>query len=491
MSKGDLSNWIATNPQDAIRKAKWAKMLRVRAARENVNVFIEYVMKDEETGKPIIQAPHHVLFQQLAEANPRLILWSFVEAGKTQQLSVGRTLWELGKNPNLRFAIACGTERAAYKILSNISSYIEGSEELHEVFPKLREGKKWSGGAITILRDSYAKDPSVQAVPTTGKVLGARLDRFILDDFLTWDGAFNEKERQHLWNWYHGTLVGRLTSGARGMVLGNAFHPQDFMHQLEKNPTWTSKRVPLLVNGQSIWPSRWSQERIDARRLEVVPDEFARQILCVARDDASARFKKAWIDLCMANGEGKRIAKALVNVPYGFRIFTGVDIGIGKKQTNAATVFFTIGIHPDGTREVLCVEAGRWAGPEILNKVLDTHNRFQSIIIIEENAAQRWMVQFTKAISSVPVRAFNTGKNKTSPDFGIESLAVEMANGKWVIPNEGGVCHPEVRMWIDEMLQYDPAAHTGDRLMAAWIAREGTRIAMNRTGVAKLDLMRR
>ena len=33
----------------------------------------------------------------------------------------------------------------------------------------------------------------------------------------------------------------------------------------------------------------------------------------------------------------------------------------------------------------------------------------------------------------------------------------------------------EVLAWIQEMLYYDPEAHTGDRLMASWFAREAAR----------------
>ena len=35
-----------------------------------------------------------------------------------------------------------------------------------------------------------------------------------------------------------------------------------------------------------------------------------------------------------------------------------------------------------------------------------------------------------------------------------------------------------VREWVDEILYYDPVSHTGDRLMASWIAREGARRSM-------------
>jgi hypothetical protein len=74
----------------------------------------------------------------------------------------------------------------------------------------------------------------------------------------------------------------------------------------------------------------------------------------------------------------------------------------------------------------------------------------------------------------------------------VESLAVELANAKWIIPSdEDGTVHPEIDAWINEMLYYNPQGHTGDRLMAAWIAREYSRKIKPKIKFKRLDLMSR
>jgi hypothetical protein len=62
----------------------------------------------------------------------------------------------------------------------------------------------------------------------------------------------------------------------------------------------------------------------------------------------------------------------------------------------------------------------------------------------------------------------------------VESLASEIAQGQWIFPSiDGTISGTEkpLRMLIDEMLSYAPSKHTGDRLMACWIARESARAA--------------
>jgi hypothetical protein len=468
--------------------------MRAVVARVNVNEFCEYVLRDEVTGKPVVQAPHHELLQKLANEHDRLVVWAFVESGKTFQLSIGRVLWELGRNPNLRVCVVSNAIDQARKIVSTIASYIDTSAELREVFPHLRRGLRWTSTSFTVERHQAIKEPSVQVVPwTTSRVLGSRFDRVILDDVLTWDTAFNAKERERLWNWYNANITGRLTEHARVIAIGNAFHPQDFLHQLSRNPRWKSVRIPITgEDGKSIWPERWPDWRIEQRRNEISESEFARQLMCVSRDEQSARFQRKWIDIALSLGDGKRPCYALQQVPPGYRTYTGVDLGTREKSNSALTVFFTIAVAPDGTREVLWVESGRWHGPDIVSRVIDHHRRYHSVIIIESVSAQQFILDFAKKMSAVPVRPFNTGKNKLHPEFGIEGLATEIANGKWVIPNEGGKMHPEIAAWVNEMLAYDPSLHTGDRLMACYFSREGARQAFaTRGAVGHIDLMRR
>jgi hypothetical protein len=219
--------------------------------------------------------------------------------------------------------------------------------------------------------------------------------------------------------------------------------------------------------------------------------EFARQMLCVARDDSASRFKREWIDKAVARGRELGATHGLNAVPPGCKTYTGVDLAVQQHDAADLTVLFTIMVYPNGDRQVMECLSGRWSGPDIVSRIADAHYRWQSIAIVENNAAQDFIIQFARATSAVPVRAFTTGRNKAHPEFGVESLAAEMAAGKWIVPSAGGRPSPEVEAWIQELLFYDPAAHTGDRVMASWFAREGARMGVQRVEQGRVDLMSR
>lgn len=472
-----LKDWASANPADAQAQAKRFRQLRIAVARRDVNEFIEFVARDAETGAVVHQEPIHEEFQRLASEHPRLVLWSHIESGKTTQLSIMRVLWELGRNPNLRVAIVSATAGKAAKIATTIKEYIERSAELREVFPHLRPGKRWGASSFTVQRDSYSKDFSVQAIGVQSDIIGARIDLAVLDDMMTSEMASSPTARAKLEAWLKSSILGRLTRKARVIMVGTAWNPDDLMHTRAKVDGWRGFKFPVIDpdTGALTWPDRWDHERIAAQTRDFGPLETARQLYCQARDDGEARFKREWIEACLARGEGRMPTLRLAGLPPGYRTFTGVDLGARTHKKADLTVLFSIVVHPDETREVLCVESGRWTGPEILERVYDHHDRYGSIVLVENNAAQDYLLQFARAESAVPIKPFHTGKNKVDVAFGVESMAVEMFNAKWIIPNIGGACAEAIGAWVNEMLFYLPGAHTGDHLMASWFAREGAR----------------
>jgi hypothetical protein len=449
-----------------------------RLARTDVNVFCEFVLKDEKTGQQIEQAPTHEAWHELADKHDRLLVWAHIESGKTVQLSVGRTLWELGRDPSLRYLILSNTKTQATKIADSIRRYIENSSELKDVFPHMVPGEPWGSNAFSIKRPTISKDPSIQTAGVHGNVLGSRLDRVVLDDVLDYENTQTEDLRKGLIEWVASTALGRVVEGGKWRGVGTAFHPQDLLHHLARQG-WAAFKYPVVdVAGNPRWPERWSLERIAEKVKELGPIEAQRQLMCEARDDSTARFKRDWIEIGLRLGEGTSLASALHVLPPGYRTYTGVDLAVQQKDASDSTCLFTIAIDPHGNRNVLNIDAGKWSGPEIVVKINQAHQRYQSIVIVENNAAQDFIRQFAIAGSAVPIIPFTTGRNKAHPEFGIESIATEMAQGKWRIPNYNGKMHPEVALWVDEMLFYSPAAHTGDRLMSSWFAREGARLGM-------------
>jgi len=462
-----------------------ARAVLIQLSRKDSATFASYILRDEETGKRVKLAPVHERWHAAMQQHDRLVITSHIEAGKTAQVSVAKPIHQLGKDPNRRILVVSNTGDQARKVIRTIGQYIKKSPDVRAVFPSLRPttdlNLPWSSQSLTVERSIISKDPSVQAVGIGGAVMGARVDDLILDDVLDFENTRTMHQMDQVFAWLRSTALGRLTSRSNVWALTNAWHPRDPMQRLVKELGYHHEITPVMdaATGALSWPERWPAGRISKARVDLGPLEFGRQLMCQVRDDEQARFHQAWLDKCLDRGRGFATVHSIEpgDLPPGYAVFTGVDLAVQQHSSADMTVFFTILLWPTGERQVLWVEAGRWSGPEIVKKVDEHGQRYGGLIVVENNAAQDYILQFSRLMTRSSVRAFTTGKNKVNPAFGVESLAAEMESARWIIPNArtSRRLNVEVGAWLNEMLYYNPKEHTGDRLMSSWFAREGAR----------------
>ena len=471
---------------EVFQQWKKARAKRAALARVDVNEFWSFVGKDSETGDRMVQEPVHETFQEKSERHKRLILMAHPESGKSTQIGVLRVLWLLGRNPNLRIVVVSKTTPNAAKSTRAIKSYIEKSTELAEVFPELVPGDKWGEDFLTVRRGVHSRDPSVQAIGLGGTIIGSRVDVMIFDDALDHENTSTAAERKKVLKRIRAGFLDRLSKDGTAVFLTNAWHPEDAAHVFEKEG-WPTLRVPVIdEDGIPTWPSKWTLERIEEARVDLGPLEFARAHLCKARDEGESPFDEDAIQASVDRADDIDLVYSLIgfDLPAGAHVYHGVDLAITQTKGSHLTAIVTVLLWPDLSRQLLWVDAGRWSSREIRNKILDTDRRYGGTFVVENNAAQRWIFDIILNQADIDWKdrrlpelvPFTTGKNKAHPQFGVEGLAVELDAGFWLLPSTGpDAAVGQAEELKGEALYYTRGAHTGDRLMAWWFAREGCR----------------
>ena len=455
---------------DAYEKAH---ALRIALARENSALFTAYVLRNDRTGDEITMAPMHKEWHRLKDAHDQLILFGFTGAGKTAQITA-MLLYAIGRNPNIRIVVLGNTHDQAKKIVRSVRQYIERSESFHEVFPDCVKSEHWTDDSFTVKRDSFSKDPTVRAYGVHGSVLGSRIDLLVLDDIVDHENSATPAARKKLYEWYNSTVFGRLAPGeSRTIAIGNAWHLDDLLHIFSRQAGWVTRRFPVVSPTDELaWPDVWPEAAIAKRRQQLGSFDFQRQMLCIVPGGGTNKIRQ-WVEQCIALGDGKRINARLKFIPAGIRVFTGVDLAIQKGDGHDWTVILTIAVNAAQQRQVIGIDRARLNGPEIIAHLQAAHAAYHpQLILVESNAAQDFIRQFAVANTALPIRAFITGKNKSNPQTGVQSLFVEMENGKWIFPSSGGQVEECLSHLVDDLVNYDPTEHTGDALMAMWFARE-------------------
>jgi hypothetical protein len=359
----------------------------------------------------------------------------------TQQ-AVARILFTMGRDPSTRGLVMSATDAGARKIIDLVRDYIERSEELHKVFPNLKRGKLWTQSRITMVRDSFSKDPSVQGIGLKGDIIGSRLDWAVIDDPLTLDNTTTPGRRNEVVKRIDAILESRLSKDAWVIALVNGWHPHDWFHRVEKHKSWLTVRMPAEdKKGRPTWPVRWDRKRLDQKKADLVlPQEYARQMLCLARSDEDSRFKEANILKCYRRGDGMRLISSIEELkivkPGLWELFeeglcfvyTGVDLAVQKHAGADETALFTILVDPKGYRWVLSILAGKLSGPEIVELIKLTARRFRSIVRVENNACFPPGTKVLTRAGYVPIEHVNVG-DEVWTHAGRWRRVVEMVEG--------------------------------------------------------------
>ena len=487
----------------AAAEVERAKPEMIRAARKDPAVFNQFVLRDEQSGQPIYLADVHAEWQDILTKHRRAVIWSATELGKSSQVSIGRALWEIGQNPRIRILILTEARSLGEKIIDSIKSYITTSVEFAAVFPNVRRGNRWAMSRIRVSMQARPKDFTVEAVGKGGRILGGRYDLIIIDDYLSATNTYNDHQRTAGYSWLKSTIEGRKAKGARLWFIGNAWHVRDAMHLYSKEPGTFAAKYPVLgPDGQTRWELVWPMERYLEELAIRGPVEGPRSLNCIPANDNTQWFPIRDIIPALSRGDGLSLhLGGLAHLLPGWATITAIDLGVKTHEAADDTAIITITVDPKGHRRIIAIESGKWRGSEVIDRAIDHHRRYHSVIWVETNAAQDFLKQWmNERAVDVPTRSFiTTGRNRTHPTFGIQSIAAGMAQGAWAIPNIGGSSidsatadaliavklHPQIRKLIEQMIAFSPDEHTGDLLQALWIADTGARALTTRVESGK------
>ena len=455
------------------------------------------------SGQP--QAEYHRTLQRAFSDHAYLIVEGPPEVGKSQQLTLRRVLWEIGRNPNATIGIVGAKAEQAYEWVRAIRAGLE-SPAFRRVFPAVRPGFPWSTERLYVGRsDPTLTAPTVQGIGIGGSFLGARLNIIILDDILNALNTATKAQRTKVCEWIDSSMcAGRLLAGGKLVLLGNTWTSDDAIHELSKRirPDGSSiyryQRDPLpdpdAPDAVSPLPEIWPLERIRERRDLIGPARFKWQYELHPRGAEDSRFDPAWFEAVSARPwrppTGQALALRRAGRPAeanriaflaaaGETLQIGVDLGVGLGERHDRTALVVYLRDTVQCRHVIYVETLRDTGPALIERmaVLEASYRTASggppVIRVETVAAQEFLAQFARTKLDAPIVSHSTsgGASVTSKAWGVEQLAIRAQGGQVRFCVEpGGRWPPAAAALRDGLLWYSPREHTADEVMALLLA---------------------
>lgn len=450
-------------------------------------------MKDNQGNRVSQGQIHHEIQWHIDECKRRgeqycgiLAPWGH---GKTENVIIGRTLDEIGKDPNVRIFVISNTDDNAKARIESITNYISHDKDYKSIYPNVKPADEgsWSKHKIIVDRESKSKDGTVEAYGVGTSGVGGRCDRIFFDDVVDMRNAIaNPALREQIKANIENVWLSRLTPDGFAIYIATIWHQSDATSYMLKNPHWKFLVMKISEDFESIdcispfkgqykiplW-NYWNKERLIQRLKVIGTRAFNRGFRQQALSDedrtfpSSERIFQKDFDFHMVNSEWPRIG--------------GID------PFGQWVVLFTIAVNPENHRRYPIEIIRRKMGPsETVTEILACYKRHNhQLLVCENNAAQEAIKQWTqeKGKLDLPIIPFTTGANKANIDFGLPSVEVEFSNSAWLVPcasiNEYD-SENTFNIWRAELLSH-PLGEAWDTVMAMWFAREGARFLFRDT----------
>jgi phage terminase large subunit-like protein len=333
-----------TGWSDEDRKIKAQKQISTAAsilhrkiaerAHEDFNVFMEFVFR-------VKQADCHRTMVAHMMGPARAGIVAQKEIGKTTQ-AVGYILWCLGRNPDLLIKLVCCSDDTAKDRIGLLRDMISRNKYLRMVFPGLVRNPwidDWTKQSLTVKRDIFSKDSSIEAcgVLTTGT--GARADLILFDDVVDLQNAVKfPTQRKQVKEAFKNVWIPLLGPTGRAIYLATLHHEDDLTCEIQKNPEWSW--IDLSVTGDppvSRWPQKWPPHALLRRQSEIGSIEFDRTMRNILHPDKERIVQQGWIrkfsgavprgnvrysswDFAASGGEGDWTARTVLDVYFQERL---------------------------------------------------------------------------------------------------------------------------------------------------------------------------
>jgi predicted phage terminase large subunit-like protein len=259
-------------------RAEALRQASVMIARQYFPAFMQYAFYDYDNRRSFEQQWFHDDWSAAMDRYKRLLIVAPRNHGKTTQI-VGRTIWELGKDTNLRIKIVCAADGRAKERLLEVVQNLTYNPRVREVFPLLERDNDapWNAHKIYVRRTALHKDASVEAVGITSTATGGRADILIPDDVVDRRNALSMPAlRGQINQAWKSDWTQLLDKNSRVWGICTLWHKDDLNHQLMANQIYKTLFYAIDDDFGSMWIERFPEDVLRERFLDIGSVEFNR-----------------------------------------------------------------------------------------------------------------------------------------------------------------------------------------------------------------------
>lgn len=489
---GDAMVFVVPDPGQEVEDPWLAGMLL-----ENVEAFERFFVHFSGSERGYL--PEHAKQWVAAALSERRILVNTPPRhAKSTILTVWFVLWLIVRDRNVQVLVISKTVDIARKFTREIAYHLSNNRELISAFGRFEPehtDAPWrpTQGELLVAgrsRGTKSGDLTLQARGAGQQILGMEANWLIADDPATREIAESETQRANFSAWFHQDAMSRLEPNGHAIVIGQRLHLLDLYGELEAKrmtrdefqPVWHTMKQPAVLDWETketLWPEKWGF----AELMEVYENVGSTAFECMYQQNPLPAGERLvlpeWIE-----GDATHPG----NLDFQRSVGHGVRHVGGDQYIPVSRV---ISFDPSPTRysgiivaDVPYVPGSQFqmVAVELMLEKLGIREVFQQLdrmliqyapvdyFIFETNIAHFFMQtpeweDFKRRTRLIPHTT--TGKAKSDPVWGIQSLAVDFEFGRVRLPFGDAESRAQSSLLTNEALVWPQGDHD-DLLMALW-----------------------
>lgn len=218
--------------------------------------------------------------------NQRLLLMAFRSCGKSTLVGVF-CAWALANAPDTRILVLSADLALARKMVRNVKRIIERHPATQHLKPDQID--QWGADKFTVKRDKELRDPSMLAKGITTNLTGTRADMIICDDVEVPKTSDTAEKREELRTRLL-ELDYILTPDGMQLYVGtphcwHSIYADEARQELGEDTHFLDGFARFVQpvtdeHGESVWPERYTTDKIAAILKKTGPAHFKSQMMC-------------------------------------------------------------------------------------------------------------------------------------------------------------------------------------------------------------------
>ena len=435
----------------------------------------------------------------------RLLLNVPPRHAKSEIVTVWLSVWLVCLDRNIQIVIISQTNQLAKKFSNKIAYLLEFHRTLLRDFGRFKpydDQTAWRplSGELMVAgrtRVSESGDQTIQIKGMGQGILGTEADIIIGDDVVDRKSSWSEAARGHLSESWHGDVMTRRSAISKVIVIGQCIHHEDLYAELGEKiytrgaktgkPVWRRVKYPAILDWDKetvLWPQEWGFDRLmetfedlkrrgDAWLFEAMYQQnpiptSARLIppVFIYGDVNEGGTRQGCLDVHRGFGEG-------VTPEKGQQWIRAVSIDPSPERMTGIIVADVLHSRTDFHCGILEAKRARLNVGGMVDELERISASYRpQYLVFEQNAFARWFLQDPRFSlwdrkHGVRVIGHTTGRNKSDPNYGVQTLAHPFEFGRIRLPWGDPDAIASMKLLIEEATNFPFGTYT-DLMMALW-----------------------